>query len=169
VKAIVSLEEAKKKLLELYQAKNPDIDEIVIEGMEPVKATVAISAKQQDSLGVPIVEPPPPDVEEMMKLAASLQNVVDEGNAYSVKYLKGKNRGIVWTVSKGLAIQCTYCPYIAMDDNDLQSHIKTYHKEYYKTEKEKDKQQLEIAKQRASEKVESELGTQRWGSKRVKP
>ena len=115
----------------------------------------------------PVVAPPPPDVEEMMKLAASLQNVVDEGNDYSVKYLKGKNKGFTWTVSKGLANQCIYCPYIAMDDKDQNTHKKTYHKEQYKAEKEKEKRQIEIAKKQKAERIaEAGLDKPGWGKKR---
>lgn len=173
MKAVVSLEEAKAKLLELYQKNNPDITEIEIEGIPELghgqrisKETDTVFPTADVATVTPIVEPPPPDVEEMMKLAASLQNVVDEGTTYSVKYLKGRNKGITWTVSKELVNQCRYCPYIAMDDNDQQTHRKTYHKEQWKAERDKEQRQLEIAKQQKQERIEQQLGPQRWGKKR---
>ena len=163
MKAIVTMEEAKQKLLELYQAKNPDITEIVIEGAMSIKEADKIVSRATDGMvSITEVKPTPADIpipepSEMMKLAASLQQVIDEGPSWSIKYLKGRNKGIVWGVSKNLANHCPYCPFIAMDDNDQNTHNKTYHKEQWNAEKQKDKEQLQIAKAGAAKRVEDEL------------
>lgn len=195
-KMVLSYEEAEEILVKKLQEKNPDVTGVVIEGMFSEKevnkllaeankgAMVSVSSrtpigkKPLPTSSEPEPQPegprdPQPTDPEMQQLVQSLQLVTESGNMqdWEIKFLKGKNTNLIFTISKGLEKQCEYCGYFGLTAVDVEEHQKVYHKNQWKARQAKEKELMDKSRKVAQEKVASqavEPAQPRWGKGRDK-
>ncbi len=163
MKVNLDWKDAKKMLLDEIQKKNPGVTDINIEGLITIEAANELINKSTDGMtsishasGMPTEQPmfAGPNSPDMVALVRSLQVVVDDGRNLTIKFLKGKNKGMTFELTKGLETRCDYCGYIAMSDTDVREHEKTYHKDILEALRKKEKNQLAKAAKTQKEKVQ---------------